>query len=80
MKSRILAIALVIAAFVIGVVGFSFASDQAAKRCCNRAADCQFMQGLTPEQRLELQRDFQKRIEPAGPRNYPSGQQYHTGA
>jgi Spy/CpxP family protein refolding chaperone len=82
MITRTFTIALVIAALVIGAVGFSFASDQATKRCCSyiKAVDCQFMQGLTPEQRFEFQRDLQKRIEPAGPENYPSGLQYDTGA
>ncbi len=36
--------------------------------------------GLTLEQRLELQRDLQIRIEPAGPEIYPFGLKHYTGA
>jgi hypothetical protein len=65
-----------------GTTGLSVADESAKSGPSDRkAGDYQqhSIRGLTPEQRLELQRDLQIRIEPAGPENYPFSLRHYTG-
>ncbi len=64
-----------------GTKDFSAMSHEEFYRLCQNQ---QFMQGLTPEQRREIDREWQRRIPYMSPEErkmyYPEGMRYYTGA
>lgn len=80
MKTRMFIIAATITALAFGAVGLSLAEQQATTSCCSYMQSnvcAQYMQGLTAGQRIDLDGNLQRKVEPAGPENYPAGLKYY---
>ncbi len=79
MTTRIFIVAAIITALALGAVGSGFAEQQTTTSCCSYMQSnvcAQYMQGLAPEQKLDLDKNLQKKVEPAGPEYYPGGRKY----
>lgn len=83
MKTRtIVTGAILVTALTIGAIGISFAAP-AEQSCCNYMQTnvcAQYMQVLTPQQRLDVDGYLQKKEAPAEGAYYPGGVKYLPGA